>query len=146
LTLFVNLSTIDPSLEPICLYFDLFTVEIGGCVLQRLFTFAIVIISILWIVVSYLPGVQAILPTISLVGDRTWWAWLGVAMLVIFIAIQFWLLHATITTVRAYHARSGNASFRLRLGLEFFWTALPIAMSVGLVWASYALWLNLTNH
>jgi hypothetical protein len=115
---------------------------IGGCVLQRLFTLAIVVICILWIVVSYLPGVQAMLPTIAFVGG-SWLASLGLIALVVFIAIQMWLVYTTVATVRAFQVKGHDSPFRLKLSAEFFWTALPIVMTVGLAWASVALWLNL---
>lgn len=113
--------------------------------LQRLLTLVIVIITLLWIVVSYLPGVQAMLPTLSIVENGGWLSWLTVAALIAFIAIQLWLVYTTVATIRSYQARGHDTPFRLRLGAELFWTALPIAMTIGLAWASYALWLNLTR-
>jgi hypothetical protein len=117
---------------------------IGGCVLQRLFTLAIVVIFILWIVVSYLPGVQVMLPTIAFSGGGSWLASLALIALVVFIAIQIWLVYTTVATVRAFQVKGHDSPspFRLKLGAELFWTALPIVMTVGLAWASVALWLN----
>lgn len=112
--------------------------------LQRLFTLAILIICIAWLVVSYLPGVQALLPTIAFSGNRSWLAILGAIALVVFIAIQLWLVYTTVVTVRAHQAKRDGSPFRLNTGAELFWTALPIVVTVGLAWASYALWLNLT--
>jgi hypothetical protein len=118
--------------------------------LQRLFTWfftlTIVAVSVLWIVVSYLPDTQAMLPTFSLTGMGPLLAWLGVAALIAFVAIQFLLVNSTDTTVREYQTRQHRSSFRLSRSAEFFWTALPIVMTAGLAWASYALWLNLMNH
>jgi heme/copper-type cytochrome/quinol oxidase subunit 2 len=120
-----------------------FPFEIGGCVLQRLFTLAIVIITILWLVVSYLPGVQAILPTIAFRGDTTWLAWLALFAFFIFLAIQIWLVYTTVAAVRDFQAKGNGSPFRLRPSVELFWAVLPVAMTVGLAWASYALWSNL---
>ena len=111
--------------------------------LQRLFTLAIVVIFILWIVVSYLPGVQALLPTIAFSGGSSWLAALALIALVAFIAIQLWLVYTTVATVRSFQVKGHDSPFRLKLGAELFWTALPIVMTVGLAWASIALWLNL---
>jgi heme/copper-type cytochrome/quinol oxidase subunit 2 len=117
----------------------------GGRVLQRLFTLAIVLVCLLWIVLSYLPQVQAKLPVIAFSAGGFWLAVLAILALVAFIAIQFWLLYTTVATVRSYQAKHPGSLFHLKLGAELFWTALPIAMSVGLAWASYSLWLNYFN-
>lgn len=113
--------------------------------MQRLFTFAILIICILWLVVSYLPGVKALLPTLTLAAGGGWLAWLGVAALIAFIAIQLWLVITTVASVRAYRAKNNGTAFRLRTGVEFFWTALPIMMTIVLAWVSYGLWINLSK-
>lgn len=111
--------------------------------LRRIFTLAILVIFVLWLVVSYLPGVRAMLPVVAFEGSGVWMATLAVFALVIFIAIQLWLVYTTVVTVRAHQIKSNSSPFRLRLSVELFWTALPIAMTIGLAWASYALWLNL---
>ncbi len=127
-----------------------FPCEIGGYALQRLFTWlftlAIVAVTVLWVVISYLPDTQAMLPTFSLMRMGQWLAWLSVAVLIAFVAIQFWLVNTTDTTVRQHQTRQNRSSFRLSRSAEFFWTVLPIVMTAGLAWASYALWLNLMNH
>jgi heme/copper-type cytochrome/quinol oxidase subunit 2 len=92
---------------------------------------AILAVSLLWIVVSYLPGVQAMLPTLTLSGNGKAFAALSVAALIIFIAIQLWLVYTTVATVRASQAKGNGSPFRLKLGVELFWTALPIAMTFG---------------
>jgi heme/copper-type cytochrome/quinol oxidase subunit 2 len=111
-------------------------------VFKRLLALAILIIFILWLVISYLPGVQALLPTIAFSGGGNLLALLGVASLIIFIAVQLWLLYTTVLTIRTHQAKEHGSPFRLKVGAEFFWTALPILMTVGLAWASYALWLG----
>ena len=118
--------------------------------LQRLFTWlftlAIVAVCILWVVISYLTGAQAMLPTFSLTRVGSWLAWFNVAGLIAFVAIQLWLVYTTVATVRTFQTRRTESPFRLNRGAEFFWTALPIAMTAALAWASYALWLNLVKH
>jgi heme/copper-type cytochrome/quinol oxidase subunit 2 len=115
---------------------------LGKIVLQRLFAWLIVLVSILWIVVSYLPSVQAALPTFALAVNRGL-AWLALAVLLIFIALQVWVVKTTATAVQVYRRQSPSPVFDLRLGREVFWTALPILMTVGLAWASLGLWRNL---
>ncbi len=111
--------------------------------LQRLFTLAIVIVCILWIVVSYLPGVQAMLPTIAFSGGGSWFAAFGVISILAFVGIQIWLVYSTGAALRTFQTKSNNSPFHLKISAELFWTALPIAMTAGLAWASYGLWLNL---
>lgn len=111
--------------------------------LSRLLTVALLLITLLWLVVSYLPGVRAMLPTIAFANQNGWMAPASLLAFIAFVAIQIWLVYTTVATVRAYQARNGTTAFRLRVGAEFFWTALPIAMSLLLAWAGYELWLNL---
>lgn len=111
--------------------------------LQRIFALAIILVCILWLVISYVPGLQTFLPTLALVEYGNGLAMLGAITLVIFLAIQLWLVFSTVSTVRAHTNKGDGSPFRLKLGAELFWTALPVAMTVGLAWASYALWVNL---
>ena len=120
-----------------------YPMQIGGCVLRRIFTLAILAIIVLWLLVSYLPGIQAILPVVAFGGNGLWMAGLAVVALIVFIGIQLWLVYTTIITVRGHQVKSPDSPFRLKLSVELFWTALPIVMTIGLAWASYALWLNL---
>jgi heme/copper-type cytochrome/quinol oxidase subunit 2 len=110
--------------------------------LRRLLIWIISLISILWIVVSYLPTIQAGLPTLALPNSRTL-ALLALLGLVIFLVIQLWVVQTTVASVRAYLAKASPSAFHLRLDREFLWTALPILMTVGLAWASQDLWRNL---
>ena len=120
-------------------------IEIGDYVLRRLLTLAILLVCVLWLVVSYLPGIQALLPVLAFPATGKWFASLSVAAFVIFVAIQLWLVYTTVVTVRASQAKGQSSLFRLKVGIELFWTALPIAMTVALAWASYALWQDLSN-
>ncbi len=110
--------------------------------LKRLLIWVVSLVSVLWIIVSYLPAVKAVLPTFAL-PNSSWPALLAAAGFVLFIAIQLWLVKTTYTAVRAYLAQPSPAPFRLHLDREVFWTALPILMTVGLAWASLDLWRNL---
>lgn len=122
---------------------DHILIKSGGRVLSRLLTLAILLITLLWLVVSYLPGVRALLPTIAFTNQNGWMTITSLVTFIAFVAIQIWLVFTTVATVRTYQARNSPAAFRLRIGVEFFWTALPIAMSLLLAWASYTLWFNL---
>jgi heme/copper-type cytochrome/quinol oxidase subunit 2 len=119
--------------------------EAGGAVLQRLFALAMFTITVLWLVVSYMPALQAELPIIAFAGGSWWQSASGALLLVAFIALQVWLLYTTVAAVRTSQTGGNATPFRLKLGGEFFWTVLPILMTVALAWASYALWLNRAN-
>lgn len=109
---------------------------------QRLLAWIIVLVSILWVVVNYIPAIQAVLPTLAPANSQ-WLALLAVVGLMIFVAIQVWVVKTTATAVQSYREQSDSPSFNLRLGHEIFWTALPILMTVALAWASLGLWRNL---
>ena len=113
---------------------------------RRLLTLAILFICALWLFFAYMPGLRGFLPDLALTGATPWMAWLAIFALVAFVAIQLWLVYTTGRTVRAYQAKDLRAGFRLNLGLEIFWTVLPIAMTLGLAWASYPLWINLIQR
>ena len=145
LTSLVNFGTIARVLDPLSCALCR-SLLIGGFVVQRLFALTILVISILWIVISYLPGVQSLLPTIAFTYGNGWLASLAVLALVCFIAIQLWLVYTTVNTVRDVQAKHSRPQFPLKVGTELFWTALPIAMTLALAWASYALWLNIASR
>jgi heme/copper-type cytochrome/quinol oxidase subunit 2 len=114
-------------------------------VLQRLFALAMFTIIVLWLMVSYMPHVQSALPTIAFAQAGGWQSTSGVILLVVFIALQVWLLYTTLTRVRTSQMHSHTKPLRLKLGVELFWSVLPILMTIALAWASYALWLNQAN-
>jgi heme/copper-type cytochrome/quinol oxidase subunit 2 len=98
-------------------------------------------ITVLWLVVSYMPHLHAELPIIAFASGSGWQSPSGAILLIAFIALQVWLLCTTVAAIRTSQ-HSNATAFRLKLGAEFFWSALPILMTVALAWASYALWLN----
>lgn len=110
--------------------------------LQRLMGLAILAVIIAWIVLSYLPSSVVTLPTVAF-GPRmaSRLSALALPALVAFVAIQVWLVHATWVAVRSYRPQLGEpAPARPHLGAELFWTALPVAMTLGVAWAGYGLW------
>jgi hypothetical protein len=96
---------------------------------------AILVSVIAWLVLSYLPGIQGMLPTIAFTGA---WAtlWLPVLAgltLAVFVGIQLWLVFATGRMVRTPdqpELRDAVRQFGLRTGPEMILTAVPVAMTV----------------
>lgn len=112
--------------------------------LQRLLWVTILAAIIGWIVLSYLPAALAALPTIAFTGQGGSLAALAVVSLIVFIAIQVWLVRATVVAVRGYRPTPGEAApARPHLTAEVLWTALPIAFTLVTAWASYGLWSRL---
>lgn len=142
----MNFGTIAEAFAQIPFYGGGLPVKIGGFVFQRILALAILVVSILWLVISYVPGLQAMMPTLIMPGNGNTLAVLGVVALLIFLAIQLWLVYTTLSTVRSYQSKHNGQPFRLKWGAELFWTALPIAMTIALAWASYALWQGQQIH
>jgi heme/copper-type cytochrome/quinol oxidase subunit 2 len=108
---------------------------------------AVLISVIAWLVISYLPTGLVPLPSLSLTVFGPQMRLLGVGALLAFLVIQFVVLFATTGAVRAYLRRfPAGPPLELRLGKEVFWTAVPIAMTVALVWASLAQWSVFAAH
>lgn len=117
--------------------------SIGDCVLQRLLWIGILLVIVLWIVLSYVPAALVPLPTFSFVGGEAM-AYAAVVALLLLLTIQTWIVFATVRSVRTYDPQdSEKAPRRPSLRAEFFWTALPIAMTLALAWASYSMWIRL---
>jgi heme/copper-type cytochrome/quinol oxidase subunit 2 len=121
----------------------------GGTELQRLLSAALLVVTIIWIVFSHLPPARALLPAVTYPGaypgDSRWMAAALLLSFGTFLAVQFWLLRATVTSVRRYQQRSsGDAQpLHLRLSLEALWTAVPVVMTFGLAWVASARWVHL---
>lgn len=111
---------------------------------QRILWFSITAVIIAWIVLSYVPTSLFALPTLAFSGQNWGLASFAAASLVAFLVIQLWLVRSTLVAVRTYRPSADEpAPARPGLGAEFFWTALPIAMTVGVAWAGYGLWSRL---
>lgn len=112
--------------------------------IQRLFALALLLGVILWLVLSYVPDSLLPLPTLGYSGAGIFQASLAVICLVAFLAIQLVVLRSTAHSIgRGGSADTHRPPFRLRIGAELFWTAFPLAMTLALAWASYALWRHL---
>ena len=97
---------------------------------------------IAWLVLSYVPASIIVLPTIAF--DSAWAAaWFPVMVAVVlamFVAIQTWLVIGTARMLRKPADADLAATirqFRLNVSVETIWTVLPLAMTVGLVLASF---------
>lgn len=84
-----------------------------------------------WLVLSYLPGITAMLPQVAFTGALAQAAlpWLAGVTMLAFLVIQADLVRATVrwfgpavapATAQATH------EFNLRRGAETFWTVLPL--------------------
>jgi ABC-type transport system involved in Fe-S cluster assembly fused permease/ATPase subunit len=100
-----------------------------------------------WLVLSYsnwLPAILRIGAPLAQFGP--WFQQMTVAILLCFIAIQFWLCVSTWRIVqrrRQDNAQTATAHFSLSLFGELFWTALPLVLTIGLALAGYRLWASI---
>jgi heme/copper-type cytochrome/quinol oxidase subunit 2 len=108
---------------------------------QRLLALLLLAAMVLWIVLSYLPTRR--LPVLAFSGASGVLAALAVAALLAFIAIQLWLIRSTMSSVSRSQHGPAQPPFRLKLGVELFWTALPLVITLALAWAGYARWVQL---
>lgn len=98
---------------------------------------AIMVSVVAWLVLSYLPDVQVMLPTIALTGVWTsiWLPVLAGLSLALFAGIQLWLVIATERMVRHPASAELEATVRqfgLRTRPEVILTAVPLAMTLAL--------------
>ncbi|MEZ4729230.1 MAG: hypothetical protein R3E79_19025 [Caldilineaceae bacterium] len=100
-----------------------------------------------WLALSYgawLPDSAHIEAPVVQVGP--WFQQATVGILLLFVAIQLWLVY---TTFRMLHRRrqvegqSISDHFALSLFGELFWTALPVLLTIGLALAGYGLWASI---
>lgn len=113
----------------------------GGIVIQRLFALALLLGVILWLVLSYIPDSLLPLPTVGYSGAGMLLAGLAVLCLAAFLAIQWIVVQSTARSLEhGDPSDTRRPPFRLNKSVELFWTALPLAMTLALAWASYALW------
>lgn len=117
-------------------------------VLRSILAYSTLAIVILWLVLSYLPRQIVSLPNLALHGSAAGSAyqWALIVSLLVFLAIQLWLVWATVGFFRSQSQARGASplAFGLKLSSELFWTAIPLVMTIGLAIASYQTWLSLT--
>lgn len=100
----------------------------------------ILLATLAWLVLSYLPGITAALPKFVLDSSafQSVLPWLVAATLAVFLLIQVDLVQATAQWFRRTapgETAHEIAAFQLRRGPELFWTVLPVLGTVALmVW------------
>jgi len=99
--------------------------------MRYIVTGGILLATLGWLVLSYLPAVAAALPQVAFTGPVLQAAlpWLAGVTLLIFLAIQADLVRATVRwfgpTVEPVTAQAVR-EFNLPRGAEVFWTVLPL--------------------
>lgn len=117
--------------------------------IQKLFGYAILIVTVAWLILSYVPDSIVAIPQISFSpeGSGRLFQALLVGGFVTFALLQVWLVFATKHMFRT--ADGGENKMATEFGLnrssEMFWTAIPLLMTIGLAIASYQTWLMLTS-
>ena len=107
-------------------------------------TFATLLATIGWLVLSYLPQVAGRLPQVSFDGERAVWMLpiLAALTLLIILVLQVDLVGATVRMFRGRQEPAEGeaiALFGLVRGREVFWTVIPLVSTVvlaGWLWAA----------
>jgi heme/copper-type cytochrome/quinol oxidase subunit 2 len=103
-----------------------------------------------WLSLSYLPRTTFALPSLALPAG--WSAALQTSALIgllLFVLIQLVLVRSTITFGNQNMSNQNlpdvaqEERIPLNRTAEFFWTVLPLIMTLGLAWASYQSWAHL---
>jgi heme/copper-type cytochrome/quinol oxidase subunit 2 len=103
-----------------------------------------------WLSLSYLPRTTFALPVLALPAG--WSAALQTSALIgllLFVLIQLVLVRSTITFGNQNMSNQNlpdvaqEERIPLNRTAEFFWTVLPLIMTLGLAWASYQSWAHL---
>lgn len=117
--------------------------------LQKLFGYTILLVTVLWLILSYIPVSVVTLPQISFAteGSGRLFQALLVGGFLIFVVLQIWLVVATKRLFRMADGRQNGmaAEFGLNRTSEMIWTAIPLLMTIGLALASYQTWAMLTS-
>ncbi|MCL4860159.1 MAG: hypothetical protein KJZ93_12160 [Caldilineaceae bacterium] len=110
---------------------------------RYLLTIVSLLAVLFWLAFSYAPG----MPSLPALTFQAGWSGallqaLALAGLILFVLIQLFILWSTSRLSPIRQAESGP---RVRLVAEFFWTALPLVMTIGLALLSYQTWLSVGN-
>lgn len=97
-----------------------------------------------WLTFSYAPPGLVSLPVLTLQapGSGALLQVLATAGLILFLSVQLLILWSTLRLRQPSDVRRGESGPRVSLAAEFFWTALPVVMTVGLALLSYQTWLS----
>ncbi len=120
---------------------------VNPSVIRNLLTIMILVATAAWLVLSYVP---VDLPQFPLNGElsQALFPWLVGLVLMMFVVIQAVLVRATVRIVKSppdAETRAVVRLFRLRVGAEVFWTALPLAMTIILAMTIYLLGSNVPS-
>ncbi len=99
--------------------------------MRYIFTGGLLLATIAWLVISYMPDVMAGMPKWAFGGQfaQAVFPWLTAVSLLIFLVIQVDVVRATAQWFRQpEHSPTGQAlvDFGLQRGAELFWTVLPM--------------------
>ena len=100
-----------------------------------------------WLVLSYTDWLPVRLRfAASFVQYGDWFQQVTIAILLLFVSIQLWLLGSTVWVVqrrRQETMQSLPGHLPLSVVGEFFWTVLPLFLTIGLALVGYQLWASL---
>lgn len=100
-----------------------------------------------WLFFSYVPSALYFLPSISF--PDLWSGRLSQSMavvtLVTFLAVQGVIVYSTLRLSHRGRSAAQNEGMKLSLVAEFFWTILPLVMTLGLAVIGYGAWVNLAT-
>lgn len=117
-------------------------------VLRKILSYAILLSVLFWIVLSYVPASLVPLPDLAILpaGVNPLFRSLSVISLVLFVAIQTWIVRGTLQVLRPLDRRRSLAhdEFRLSRSREFIWSAIPVVMTLILALASLPTWRSLS--
>lgn len=106
-----------------------------------------------WLFFSYVPSALPVATRFSALSSLPGSVLqiLGTLSLLIFVGVQLWLLYATfrLRTVFAQYPNWADGAqrgprFQLLFAVEFFWTALPLLITLGMAYISYQSWVSLS--
>ena len=118
-------------------------------VLRTVLSYTLLLVVVLWLVLSYVPDSLVALPALSFGGEQIGSLFQQALLfgLVIFVALQAWLLRSSVRMFRP--SEQGEESLAQRFGLnasvEFVWTFIPLVMTLGLALLSHQTWLSLVS-
>jgi heme/copper-type cytochrome/quinol oxidase subunit 2 len=119
-------------------------------VFRKLLAVLILLGVISWLVLSYLPPGMIVLPAMAFSpsGLSALFPALLVAAVIVFAAIQLWLVWSTVKSLRTSRleeAQGLEPRLKLNIFAEALWTALPLVGTLVLVVVGYRLWVHLTT-
>lgn len=113
---------------------------------NRYLAYGSLLLSVAWLVLSYTDWVPAQLRfAASFVQYGDWFQQVTIIILLLFVGIQLWLLGSTVRVVQRHqvNAPSLPGHFALRVFGEFFWTALPLLLTIALAFVGYQVWASM---